>query len=187
MPQSTSFSNLDEAGLSGLNFVERGMVERMAPEPWLAGQDSARLVLFEMVTRYPGDKDTTVELLRFHFGFALLVANVIAGFRVQDHLRRMGLAMASSPTPWATRPRRPCPPATRGSCAGCTTPSWPSGNRNNGTARRAVSRAGRRGTGRTSRRLFQQAQLSRHGLFMISSLPRRREPRKASGFPPARE
>ena len=92
MPQSTSFSNLDEAGLSGLNFVERGMVERMAPEPWLAGQDSARLVLFEMVTRYPGDKDTTVELLRFHFGFALLVANVIAGFRVQDHLRRMGLA-----------------------------------------------------------------------------------------------
>lgn len=86
-------TSLDEAGLSGLNFVERGMVERMAPEPWLAGQgDSARLVLFELVIRYPGEKDTTVELLRFHFGFALLVANVIAGFRVQDHLRRMGLA-----------------------------------------------------------------------------------------------
>ncbi len=33
-----------------------------------------------------------MELLRFHFGFALLLDGTIAGFRVQDHLRRMGLA-----------------------------------------------------------------------------------------------
>ncbi len=99
------FASLDQAGLACLNFVERGMVERMTPDAWRAGgEDSARLALFEMVIRYPGEKETQVELLRFHFGFALLAGNAIAGFRVQDHLRRMGLARLAMTRLLAERP-----------------------------------------------------------------------------------
>jgi hypothetical protein len=76
---------LNADSLAELNFIER---EFIASQLAVAG--TARLVRFELVTRYSGE--TEIELLRFHFGFAVLAGNRLVGFRIQDHLRRMGLA-----------------------------------------------------------------------------------------------
>ncbi len=78
---------LNEASLAELNFVERSLIAQQARQP--AG---ATLVRFELAICYPGEHETRVELLRFHFGFALLADNHLICFRIQDHLRRMGLA-----------------------------------------------------------------------------------------------
>lgn len=86
---------LDETSLEQLNFVERGLVDSMVPAGHRAKAPGAyRLARFEMVIRYPATEPgaALVELLRFHFGFALLAGQRLAYFRIQDHLRRMGLA-----------------------------------------------------------------------------------------------
>jgi len=80
-------AELNAASLAELNFVERGLIET-----GLADARDAKLVRFELVIRYPAEAGTRVELLRFHFGFAVLAGNRLVGFRIQDHLRRMGLA-----------------------------------------------------------------------------------------------
>ncbi|MDD4881904.1 MAG: hypothetical protein PHX10_10035, partial [Gallionellaceae bacterium] len=86
-----SLAGLDEASLGRLNFVEQGQTEAMLPATGRAGH---RLARFEMVIRYPAAQPGAmpVELLRFHFGFALLAGDRLVYFRIQDHLRRMGLA-----------------------------------------------------------------------------------------------
>ncbi len=49
------FADLDEAGLSSLNFVERGLVESMLPATWGGyAVGAGYLVLFVLVIRYPG-------------------------------------------------------------------------------------------------------------------------------------
>jgi hypothetical protein len=86
---------MDAAGLGQLNFVERGLAESLIPvEQRFGATESPSLCRFEMVIRYPAMEPgaTDVELLRFHFGFALLRGDSLVYFRIQDHLRRMGLA-----------------------------------------------------------------------------------------------
>lgn len=88
--------NFDEAGLTELNFVERRLaeaLEALAPADPGSGK-GMRLARFELVIRYPAMQPGAVELelLRFHFGFAVLSDNRLLYFRIQDHLRRMGLA-----------------------------------------------------------------------------------------------
>ncbi|MBS1229292.1 MAG: hypothetical protein H6R17_2569 [Proteobacteria bacterium] len=73
--------------LAQLNVVERGLVSKDVATRDLA---DLTLVRFELVIPYPAD--ASAELLRFHFGFALLDGTRLLGFRVQDHLRRSGLA-----------------------------------------------------------------------------------------------
>ncbi|MEW5771172.1 MAG: hypothetical protein AB1831_12520 [Pseudomonadota bacterium] len=87
--------DLDEAALAALNFVERGLAETLVAT---ARADAARVrhrvARFEMVITYPAAQADArpAELLRFHFGFALLTGDSLVFFRIQDHLRRMGLA-----------------------------------------------------------------------------------------------
>lgn len=80
-------AELNADSLAELNFVERDIVKTS-----LAERHGLTLVRFELVIRYPGENATQVELLRFHFGFAVLAGAHLIGFRIQDHLRRMGLA-----------------------------------------------------------------------------------------------
>ena len=90
-----SLAPLDAASLEPLNFVERGLVAALVPaSSRTAAAESDRLARFEMVIRYPAPRPdaAAVELLRFHFGFALLAGDRLVYFRIQDHLRRMGLA-----------------------------------------------------------------------------------------------
>lgn len=90
-----SLMGMDAVSLGQLNFVEQGLAEAIIPlEQRFVATENARLCRFEMVIRYPAMEPgaTDVELLRFHFGFALLRGNRLVYFRIQDHLRRMGLA-----------------------------------------------------------------------------------------------
>jgi hypothetical protein len=84
-----------ESYLDTLNFVERQLIDQRLPEPQrdlLGGR--LGLARFDLVIRYPNavDPAARTELLRFHFGFALLLDRRLAYLRVQDHLRRLGLA-----------------------------------------------------------------------------------------------
>lgn len=99
---------LDDASLESLNFVERELVDSMVPAARRAKAAGAyRLARFEMVIRYPSGQPggQPVELLRFHFGFALLAGHRLAFFRIQDHLRRMGLARRALSLLCAREPR----------------------------------------------------------------------------------
>ncbi|HNQ03138.1 MAG TPA: patatin-like phospholipase family protein [Thiobacillaceae bacterium] len=88
-------STLSEAALNRLNFLERDLVKRLlATAPDREGASGHDLVRFELVVANPIDhaKAAHFALLHFHFGFALLEDRQLVYFRVQDHLRRMGLA-----------------------------------------------------------------------------------------------
>jgi hypothetical protein len=80
-------ASLNADSLAELNFVERDIIETS-----LTKRHGLTLARFELVIRYPGENATEVELLRFHFGFAVLAGQRLIGLRIQDHLRRMGLA-----------------------------------------------------------------------------------------------
>lgn len=85
----------DVPGMDSLNFVELDLANILMPAPGSAVVDGQhRLARFELVIRYPAPQQGAdpVELLRFHFGFALLAGDALVYFRIQDHLRRMGLA-----------------------------------------------------------------------------------------------
>jgi hypothetical protein len=92
-------ARVGEASLATLNVVERQIIANdiaragrgeggAAGEP--RGWGALELVRFDLVVASPGEAGR--ELLRFHFGFALLAGQRLLNFRVQDHLRRMGLA-----------------------------------------------------------------------------------------------
>jgi len=85
-------ASLGEASLAELNFVERGLIERGVSEKSVMERARIKLIRFELAIRYPAENESHIELLRFHFGFALLDGNRLIGLRIQDHLRRMGLA-----------------------------------------------------------------------------------------------
>lgn len=69
-----------------LNFAER---EMLMPHAHHWHDKSARLARFDLVVRY--GLMNCVELRRFHFGFALIVDGQLAFYRIQDHLRGLGL------------------------------------------------------------------------------------------------
>lgn len=81
---------LDEGSLAALNIVERDLVGQEIAALGEPPPADLTLVRFELVSTYP--RETRVELLRFHFGFAVLAGQRLLSFRIQDHLRRMGLA-----------------------------------------------------------------------------------------------
>ena len=80
-------ATLNATSLAELNFVERDIINTSLTE-----RHGLTLARFELVIRYPGENTTQIELLRFHFGFAVLAGQRLIGMRIQDHLRRMGLA-----------------------------------------------------------------------------------------------
>lgn len=90
-----SIMALDPPALGSLNFVERGLVQKLVS---MAKQTEItmgnRLARFDLLVTYPSmyGNGYPLELLRFHFGFALLEEDQLLYFRIQDHLRRMGLA-----------------------------------------------------------------------------------------------
>jgi hypothetical protein len=81
---------LGDDSLAKLNFVERGFIKQELEATRQVDFANLKLLRFDLVIPYPGE--TRVELLRFHFGFALLAGKRLVAFRIQDHLRRMGLA-----------------------------------------------------------------------------------------------
>lgn len=77
-----------------LNFEEQRLGQNLLQALPPARAAGAQVVRFELSIRYPAQRpgQQPAELLRFHFGFALLVDGRLSYFRIQDHLRRMGLA-----------------------------------------------------------------------------------------------
>jgi hypothetical protein len=84
---------LDEQEHAGrLNFVETGRIRQFARE----GMEFDKVVLLRMRVADPSRPDPmAAPALEFTFGFALVKGTSIAYFRIQDHLRRMGLARAA--------------------------------------------------------------------------------------------
>jgi hypothetical protein len=76
-----------DESLAELNFVERGLVAKESAD---LPPSQLKLVRFDLII--PSLGESSGDLLRFHFGFALLAGQRLLGFRIQDHLRRMGLA-----------------------------------------------------------------------------------------------
>ena len=95
-------SRISEAALAGLNFVERQLVRGELERTRQIDVAQLELVRFDLLIANPGRAET--PLLRFHFGFALLAGPCLRGFRVQDHLRRMGLARRAMTALQATHP-----------------------------------------------------------------------------------
>ena len=84
------FARIGERSLAELNFVERRLISEELAKTRQAEVAQLELVRFDLVIAHPGEAKSA--LLRFHFGFALLAGTRLLGFRIQDHLRRMGLA-----------------------------------------------------------------------------------------------
>jgi hypothetical protein len=74
---------------AGLNFVEIDLVKRFRAYPPF---QKSTVCVFRIQVENPVKSSPDPYLFRFNFGFALVHNHQIVCFRVQDHLRRMGLA-----------------------------------------------------------------------------------------------
>ncbi len=90
---------LGEDTLDKLNFVEKRQVETfqaaIAELVRISGPEEREVLrgdarIFQFRTVVPGHE--TKELVRFPVGYAVIIAGQVCLFRIQDHLRRMGLA-----------------------------------------------------------------------------------------------
>jgi hypothetical protein len=78
----------DDLEAAGLNFVEAGLVRKFRAEHRFA---QSVVYGFQISVNSPlPDQDDFV--FGFGFGFALIAEKKIVCFRIQDHLRKMGLA-----------------------------------------------------------------------------------------------
>jgi hypothetical protein len=81
------FEESDTVG--ALNFLERNLMSQLLLQHRDLRRDELKLERIEVVVSNPQDAEKS---LRLPVGMAITVANEVVFFRIQDHLRRMGLA-----------------------------------------------------------------------------------------------
>ena len=82
----------DDPATAGLNFLEVEMISRVRAEPQFARSPA---YVFRVAVRNPIASFDDSYVFRFTYGFSVVQDRRVVCFRVQDHLRRMGLGRAA--------------------------------------------------------------------------------------------